>query len=230
MRMWPRPCAVQVTDLTLDTPAASVRREPASLRQLARPAAAARGTSPAAPGERTADLGRDVARSLGHVRPAVPEGDLPRRGVRVVPSDIGPAKALRMRGLPVKLHYQLVGLVVDVLVLAAASPPDGALPSPRRQLVRALDLVDVAILEQGVHTISSEAQHLGQFAAPPHPAAHEHGCADLVRCGTTAAAGTQCPAESRIQAAGRGEVEHRLLDPVLGGSSAGWRAAPTRRE
>ena len=107
-----------------------------------------------------------MARALGHVRPAISEGDLSLGGIRVVPADIPPAESCRLGGLPVRLYHHAVAVVIDILVLTPATPAHGVLPAPGRQAVRALDAVDIAEFKKRVHAGRRQAERGRQFAAP----------------------------------------------------------------
>lgn len=70
---------------------------------------------------------------------------------------------------PVELHHERETDVAHVDEPVAARP--GMLPVPRREVVSALDLVQVAVLERAVHTSGDVGQQVGVNLTVGHPAA-----------------------------------------------------------
>jgi hypothetical protein len=107
-------------------------------------------------------LGRDPARTLMNVEPAVPQGDQPVGGSRIVPVDVAPARIRGMGEAPVKLDHQAVALVENIPVLRAATAPDESLTGTTRQAMPPLNATQVPVLEHRVNTGGVSAEQLSK--------------------------------------------------------------------
>ncbi len=111
-------------------------------------AAAAGRAPPATPHQGRAHLGGHHARPLRHVRPGVPERDLARGNVGVVPPDIARPELLGVRGAPVELDHHAKRLIEHILVLPSSAAPYLVLPGADREAMWPFDPVQVPEFEQ----------------------------------------------------------------------------------
>ena len=121
---------------------------------------------PAATAEHGSDLSRGLARALGHVRPAVSQRGDPVGGRGVVPCDVTPALGHRMGGLAVKFDARPVAVDQVVQVDATRTPGHLGLAPGTRQLVRPLDVADVADFEHRLCAVADVVEGAAQDGAP----------------------------------------------------------------
>jgi hypothetical protein len=128
-------------------------------------------------------------------------GIVPRRGHQVGRAAVG-------------LHHDPVAVVDKVAVLVPAAAPYPDLPAGPGQAVRALDITQVAKLEQGARPSRDVGQRRGQARTEGHLRPLGHGRLDPGRGGQPARARGRQPAQRVVEAQRlRGQIKSSLLDP-----------------
>src|ERR1700722_13375355 len=128
-------------------------------------------TSPDLPGPSSgSQRGRDLSSRLTwltiDVGPAVTHDGDPELHDLVSATLVIPPPLIRVGFLPIEFHAQLVVAVQVVQIATLAVDVDARLTVGDRQSVRALDPVQVSVLEYRLDSAFDETEHLGQFLTP----------------------------------------------------------------